>query len=77
MTTTDHTWTAEQWDQHQIAGVQSTIRSLLDVCPSTDWSLEESMILRAALHEIALGGSAAFVGSSSRRTLPSSLPGTG
>ncbi len=63
--------------QHLLKGVHSTLRSLLDMYPSTEWSLEESMVVRAALYEIGLWRQRGVRGDSSRRPLPTSRTGTG
>jgi len=50
-TTTDDTAALHQ---HLLGGVHSTIRSVQDMYPPDGWSLEESMVVRGALYEIAL-----------------------
>jgi hypothetical protein len=37
-TTTDNTWTPQQWEQHELKNVHRTIRSLVGMHPATDWS---------------------------------------
>jgi hypothetical protein len=46
-TTTDDTAAI---DQHLLAGVHSTIRSLQGIYPPDGWTLEEAMVVRGALY---------------------------
>jgi hypothetical protein len=46
--------TPQQWNRHKINDVHRTMRSLLGMYPATEWSLEESMVVRGALYEIAM-----------------------
>ncbi len=50
MTTTDG---KSAMDQRKLNGVHSTINSLVGMYPADEWSLEESIAVRAALYEIA------------------------